>query len=544
MKLEKHTEIAQRLDQLTELSVELSTSRNISLLLEKILRSAKNMTHADGGTLYRVSEDKHSLAFHISINDSLKLYQGGTSGHAVDIPNLPLTREDGTPNLTAVAAYAANTRKSVNIDDVYSATDFNFSGMRHFDQKFHYHSKSFLTVPMQDHEGELIGVLQLINAIDQDTGALCPFSETDQRFIEALASQAAIAITNQNLIFRLEHLFESFINLINIGIDEKSHNTGRHCQHVPVLTMMLADAANEESEGPLADFKMSDKDRRALWIAGLLHDCGKITTPVHVVEKSRKLETIYDRVHTVDTRFEILKRDAEIASLRARLALGANISADDETRIATELDERLKKFELDRELIRRVNVGGEAMKPEDQERVREIAKYRWVGPDGEEQDFLSEDEVKNLCVRAGTLTEEERQIINNHISMTIRMLESLPWPRDLHNVPEYAGGHHERMDGKGYPRGLRGDQMSLQARMMAIADIFEALTAKDRPYKTGKSLSESLRILGGFKERQHIDPDLFDLFVRRKVYLEYANKYMDPAQIDQVDETSIPGYLA
>jgi HD-GYP domain-containing protein (c-di-GMP phosphodiesterase class II) len=178
----------------------------------------------------------------------------------------------------------------------------------------------------------------------------------------------------------------------------------------------------------------------------------------------------------------------------------------------------------------------------DQERVHAIARYRWTGPDGRERDFLDGDEVANLTVRFGTLTEEERRIINNHIVVTIRMLESLPWPQHLKNVPEYAGGHHERMDGKGYPRGLTGGQMSVQARVMAIADIFEALTARDRPYKKGKLLSESLRILGNFAVNGHIDPDLFDVFIRRKVYLEYAQKNMDPHQIDAVDEALIPGY--
>ena len=171
-----------------------------------------------------------------------------------------------------------------------------------------------------------------------------------------------------------------------------------------------------------------------------------------------------------------------------------------------------------------------------------IARTSWTGPDGQEQDFLSAEEVLNLTVRFGTLTEEERKIINNHIVVTIRMLESLPWPKHLKNVPEYAGGHHERMDGKGYPRGLTREQMSVQARIMAIADIFEALTARDRPYKKGKTLSESLHILGKFALNGHIDPDLFDVFVRHKVYLEFARKNLDPSQIDEVDEAAIPGY--
>lgn len=532
-----HTEVAQRLDQLTELSVALSNNRDIPRLLEQILRTARSMTHADGGTLYRANEDGKSLSFSISMNDTLGMYQGGLSGNKIEIPDIPLQNEQGGKNLSAVAAYAANTRLSVNIQDVYHSDLFNFSGMRNFDEKYGYQSQSFLTVPMQDHEGDLIGVLQLINAKDPQSGATHPFSDTDQRFIEALASQAAIAITNQKLIARLETLFESFVKLINLGIDEKSPHTGKHCEHVPALTMMLAEATNDTDSGPLADFAMTERDRRELWLAGLLHDCGKITTPVHVVEKSTKLETLFDRVHMVDTRFEVLKRDAEIRALK-EIIVAPSLKAEIEARLQKELTQ----FDDDREFLRRANIGGEFMKPEDQARVDHIAAYRWSGVDGVECAFLSEEEASNLKIRAGTLNDAERQIINNHIVVTIRMLESLPWPPHLKNVTEYAGGHHERMDGKGYPKGLTREQMSVQARMMAIADIFEALTAKDRPYKKGKTLSESLQILGGFRQRDHIDPDLFDVFVRKKVYLEYAKKFMDPAQIDEVDHSAIPGY--
>ncbi|RJF99218.1 GAF and HD-GYP domain-containing protein [Noviherbaspirillum saxi] len=537
-----YTDIALRLERLTELSVELSTNHDIALLQERILKAAKSMTHADGGTLYRTSADRKSLSFHISINDSLGMYQGGTSGHKVDIPDIPLLTASGSKNLGAVAAYAANTGISVNIQDVYQVDVFNFSGMRKFDQQYNYHSQSFLTVPMLDHEDEVIGVLQLINAKDPATGATRAFTDTDQRFIEALASQAAIAITNSQLIARLENLFESFVKLINIGIDEKSPHTGRHCEHVPALTMMLADAVHNTEQGVFADFQMTKRDRKQLWIAGLLHDCGKITTPVHVVEKATKLETIFDRIHLLDTRFEVLKRDAEIRALKEKLSYGSDTRHHDE--INRRLSSELATIDNDRNFLRHANIGTESMSADDQKRVIDIARrYTWSGPDGEERDLLDDEEVGNLNIRAGTLNSQEREIINNHIGVTIRMLESLPWPKHLQNVPEYAGGHHERMDGQGYPRGLRGDQMSVQSRMMAIADIFEALTAKDRPYKKGKSLSESLHILGGFRLRNHIDPDLFDVFIRKKVYLDYARRFMDPAQIDHVDESRIPGYV-
>ncbi|MFZ6657323.1 HD domain-containing phosphohydrolase [Undibacterium sp. TJN19] len=540
------SEIAQRLDKLTELSLELSSNHDTPLLLENILRSAKSITYADGGTLYRTSQDKQSLCFNISLNDKLNMYQGGVSGQTVDIPNIPLIDANGNKNLNAVAAYAANYKLSVNIQDVYTVGVFNFSGTRNFDQQFNYKTQSLLTVPMHDHEGELIGVLQLINATDPETGTPCPFTETDQRFIEALASQAAIALTNQQLISQLENLFVSLVHLINIGIDEKSPHTGRHCQHVPELTMMLANAVHETKLGPLAHFSMTDRDRKELWMAGILHDCGKISTPVHVVEKSTKLETIFDRIHLVDTRFEVLKRDAEIRFLKSKCAL-YQAHVDNEKLIA-ELEQglqiELQKLDDARAFIRKLNIGSERTSPEDLQRVADIAAYPWTNANGEPRAFLDADELENLSVRAGTLNAQERAIINNHIITTIKMLEALPWPKHLQNVPEYAGGHHERMDGKGYPRGLRAEQMSVQARIMAIADIFEALTAKDRPYKDGKTLTESLGILGQFSLNGHIDPDLFNIFVKKKVYLTYAERFMDKAQIDAVDESKIPGYKA
>jgi HD-GYP domain-containing protein (c-di-GMP phosphodiesterase class II) len=526
------TQIAARLEQLTELSVALADGHDITLLLERILLVAKNMTHSDGGTLYRPDEARRALHFHIVVNDTLGIHRGGSSGQAIDIPPVPLYDANGERNLESVAAYAANMVRSVSIADVYEASEFNFSGMRKFDQQFGYRTRSILTVPMRDHEGELLGVLQLVNGGGADGG----FSATDQRFIEALAAQAGVALTNQQLIIQLEELLESLVNLINIGIDEKSPYTGRHCQLVPKLTMLLADAAHAAAEGPLAEFRMSDGERKQLWLAGLLHDCGKITTPVHVVDKATKLQTIYDRIGLVDTRYEVLLRDAELRALRAQLAGG------DAEALQAALREEQAELRAERDFLRQANIGGEGMAPEDQARVQRIAARRWVGPDGSEQSFLSADEAENLAIRFGTLTEAERKVINNHIVMTVRMLESLPWPKHLKNVPEYAGGHHERMDGKGYPRGLTREQMSVPARVMAIADIFEALTARDRPYKKGKTLSESLHILGKFSLNGHIDPDLFDIFIRQKVYLQFAFQHMDPRQIDQVDEAAIPGY--
>ncbi len=541
MKLPDSKDLLLRLEELNEIGISLSRQKDTSRLLEAILVAAKKITNADGGTLYSVDLEEKIARFEILRTDSLGIAMGGTTG--TDIPFYPvrLYNGSGEPNNAMVVAYSVLHDETVNIADAYVADGFDFSGTKSFDSKIGYRSQSFLTVPMKNHENEIIGVLQLINAKDRSGGKIVSFSEADRQLAESLASQAAVALTNRQLIDQLENLFESFIGLMNAAIDDKSPYTGGHCQRVPDLTMMLAEAVNDTKEGPLAEFSMTDRDRYELKIAGLLHDCGKVTTPVHVVDKATKLETIFDRVDLVNTRFEIVRRDAEITMLQSKLAAPENRNGE-WLQAEQEYGLRQQRIEEDRAFLQFANVGSEKMRTEDQERVRRISKtYRWRDTLGNDSDFLTEDELNNLTIRSGTLTSEERQIINHHIDVTIQMLESLPWPNHLRNVPEYAGGHHERMDGKGYPKGLTRDQMSVQARVMAIADIFEALTAKDRPYKKGKTLSESLHILGKFMLNGHIDPDLFDIFIKQKVYARYAERFLDPEQKDEVDVAAIPG---
>ncbi len=532
-------DLLRRLEFLNEVGVALSGEKDLDRLLESILVAAKRLARADGGTLYRMSEDRRSLGFEIVRTDSLGIALGGTTGERVPFPPVPLYDEQGRENLHNVAACAVLQQRTVLIEDAYTAQGFDFSGTRAFDARTGYRSRSFLTVPMRNHEDEIIGVLQLINARGGD-GQLAGFSDTDRRLAESLASQAAVVLTNRLLIARLERLFESFIGLINAAIDDKSPYTGGHCERVPQLTMLLADATARTTEGPLAGFTMDEQQRYELRIAALLHDCGKVTTPVHVVDKATKLETLFDRIQLVDTRIELARREAEVEHLRAQVwALEQGQAAPE----ASALRARLDALAEAREFLRRVNIGGEAMSPADQQRVRDLAaQWSVTVATGERVPLLTADEVENLTIARGTLTAAERQVINRHIELTIQMLEALPWPRHLRNVPEFAGGHHERMDGKGYPRGLTGDQMSVQARMMAIADVFEALTARDRPYKPGKSLTEALTILGQMSVGGHIDPELFDVFVRERVYAEYARQFMNEEQIDQVDESAIPGY--
>jgi HD-GYP domain-containing protein (c-di-GMP phosphodiesterase class II) len=522
-----------RLDQLNAIGAALSKERDTNALLEGILIAAKNITHADGGTLYRMAEDGGSLRFEIMRTNSLNLFLGGTTGRPIDFPPLQLVNPDGNFNDVMVATYAAIHDRTVNIADAYVEEGFDFTGTRAFDQRTGYRSQSFLTVPMKNHDGEVIGVLQLINAQEPGLNRVVTFSEADQRLVESLASQAAIALSNRQLVNQLEELFESFIRLINMAIDDKSPYTGGHCNRVPALTMMLAEAADATLQGPLASFKMSERDRYELKIAGLLHDCGKISTPVHVVDKSTKLQTLFDRVVLIDTRFEVLKRDAEIASLKRQLALRGPVDPQAEALETARLDQQHQALDEERALIRRTNVGAETLTDAVLEQLRTMARARtWRAPDGSIQPFLTDDEVENLSIRRGTLTAKERDIINYHIVATNRMLEQVPWPKHLRNVPEFAGGHHERMDGRGYPKGLTRHQMSLQARMLGIADIFEALTAVDRPYKPGMKVSKALEIMVRFKKNGHIDPDLFDVFMREGVWKRYAREFLSPDQYD------------
>jgi HD-GYP domain-containing protein (c-di-GMP phosphodiesterase class II) len=533
-------DLLQRFDELNRIGTALSKEKDINQLLETILIAAKKLVSADGGTLYRVRD--RMLHFEIIYNDSLNVKMGGKTGIPIMYKPIPLYDQAGQPHNYHVVTYAVLHDTTVNIEDAYTAENFDFSGTRRIDQRTGYRSKSFLTVPMKNHEDKIIGVLQLINAKDRVTGEVINFSEADQRLAESLASQAAIALTNRLLIDQLKALFESLINLIDTAIDEKSPYTSGHCQRVPILTMMIAEAVINSTEGPLKDFSLNDEELYELKIASLLHDCGKITTPVHVIDKATKLETIFDRIHLIDTRFEVLKRDAEIHMLREKMAAMERNDHAVIQSLEENLTQRLQQLEADREFLHQCNIGCESMPPEAQDRVKQIAAYHWFNEKGEETDFLSADEVYNFNIRAGTLNPEERAIINNHVALTHKMLKALPWPKNLGNIPEYASSHHEHLDGSGYHRGLCAEQLPLPARIICIADVFEALTARDRPYKKGKTLSEALTILGKMTLDKQIDPALFQVFMRDKVWLRYAEQYLDPAQTDTVDLAKIPGY--
>lgn len=512
----------------------LSSERNKDRLLETILVEAQGVCHADGGTLY-LRNDRDELGFAILRNDSLGLRLGGTTGNAVNLPPIPtIDPKSGQPNHHNVASFAASVKQSVNIPDAYATAGFDFSGTRAFDERHGYRSRSFLTIPLQNSEGMVLGVLQLINARHPITRDVVPFRHEDQLIVEAFASQAGIAIDNRNLLDDQRALLESFIRMIAGAIDAKSPYTGAHCERVPVLTEMLLRSLCEASAGPFAGFDLTEEEWYELRIAAWLHDCGKVVTPTHLMDKATKLERIHDRIHEVRTRFEILRRDAQIALLEVASGRPPGERAVLEAAHQAHLDE----LDAELRLIERSNIGGEFLSADEQARIRAIGERTYV-EGGKRAPLLTPDEIENLCISRGTLTAAERLVINGHMVQTVRMLEAMPFPRHLRRVPEYASGHHERMDGKGYPKGLFAGDMSVPARVLAIADVFEALTATDRPYKPGKKLSETMHIMANMKRDNHLDPDLLDHFVKSRIYLEYAQRFLSPDLIDAVDEAEI-----
>ena len=573
---------------LVEIGIALAKERHFDKLLETILLNGKQLSYADGGTLYLKGEDER-LHFKILRNDTLGLALGGEKGAPITLAPLPFVRDsDGHPHKFHVATFVAQTGQTIRIDNAYDSDKSDFPGLREVDKKIGYLTVSLLTVPIKTQRGEVLGVMQLVNARDPITKDVIPFNEDTVGFIKALTSQAAIAMENQHLIETQKQLFNAFIQMIATAIDTKSPYTGGHCARVPVLATLLSEAASSSTEEAFAKFKMNDEDRYALHLAAWLHDCGKIATPEYIVDKATKLETIYNRIHEVRTRFEILRRDAEIHYLKSLAKENADAPS-----LMRRFEAEVAILEEEFAFIAACNIGSEFLNDSKKERIKNIAARTWTrhfddrlglshgelnrfcGIPSEKRPvqvslladmaehqiprrplpglardskldfrvkvpelFQNMGEIHNLCIERGTLTEEDRYQITEHIILTIRMLEKLPFPKALCCVPEYVGAHHETMIGTGYPRKLIRDQISIPARIMAIADIFEALTASDRPYKKAKTLSEAIRIMHFMARDQHIDADLFQLFLEKELYLSYAKDHLTPEQIDNVDKTA------
>jgi HD-GYP domain-containing protein (c-di-GMP phosphodiesterase class II) len=512
-----------RNQELVKIGIALSAEKKLEDLLEMIVSEARRYTNADGGTLY-IKNDREQLEFKIIQNDSLGVREG-RGGEHIDWAPISLRVASGRANHRNVSAHCALIGKPVNIDDVYGS-DFDFAGTREFDAQSGYRSKSMLLAPLRGHDDHVIGVLQLLNAQDPLTGEVVGFGELDIDDITSLASQAAIAITNVRLVKDLETLFDAFLRMIAAAIDEKAPYVGGHVANVAELTIRIAEEVNKDRQGGFAAVNFSEDELAELKMAAWLHDIGKITTPEYVVDKATKLETVFDRIELVRSRIEIIKRDAEIKRLQVALADQGRVA--DGPAAAPGYYEELLTF------LEGVNVGGEYLADEKIKRIRELSRQGFEA-NGDRVPLLNDDEIENLSVRRGTLNENERRIINDHVRLTQKMLASLPFPERLRKVPAIAGMHHEKLDYSGYPNGLGGPEISLPARILAVADVFEALTAADRPYKHGKKLSESMRILDSMVKNNHLDEDVCDLMVRSGLLQAYVQEKVDGRQHDDFE---------
>lgn len=558
---------------------------DIGHLIEMIALEVEKISGAEGSTLFLLTEDGHHLHIEFIHNKALNISIGGNAGLDFELPSTPyLDPRSGQPLLGNIVCSAIHHGRSIDVPDIRACDAFDFSSIREFDERTGYLSKSLLVVPLRPRGGDIIGAIQLINARKLGADEPIAFSSSTKRYVEALAALAANALHNRSLLDAQEKLIDSIVKVIAVAVDAKSPHTAGHSERVDELASMLATETSRIADGPLAQFRFETSAQwREFHIAAWLHDCGKVTTPEFVVDKATKLETIHNRIHEIRTRFEVLLRDAEIERLSAVITGIASATAQ-------ERYERVRHELLDDfTFVAECNIGGEFMGNDRVERLKKIASRTWLrhfddrlGLSHEElrrfgdipttalpvqepllcdrpehvipwtglEKFSSDKwrfstrtpaamynrgELHNLSIARGTLTEEERFKISEHVIQTVIMLESLPLPKHLKHVPEYAGTHHEALNGTGYPRSLRDDELSIPSRIIAIADIFEALTASDRPYKKAKTLSEAVDILAGFRNRGHIDPQLFNLFLTSGIFRRYGSKFLEPNQIDDVD---------
>ncbi len=498
-----------------DINLELASELDKDKLFDMILTLTRELTHSDAGTLYIKSKDKKYLDFTVVQNKSLNIFMGGTKSE-ITWNSLPLYLENGEENKSMVAVVSAVENKIINIPDVYIDENYNFEGTKKFDASTGYRSKSMLVIPLINHEKDVIGVLQLINKIQDDE--IASYNENDERIIKALSAQAAMALTNSQLILSLEEFLDAYVSTIASAIDAKSKHTLNHITKISKLAPLIARAIHED-ETKYKSVTYSAKDLKEIELAAKMHDIGKISMPESIIDKATKLQLMIDGVELIKERAEIIKRDYEIAFLKKEIT-------------QKEFIQKLQILDDDIKFIERVNFGSEFMRKDDLERIKNIAKHKYI-KDNKEILLISENEKYNLSIERGTLTKEEKEIMNSHARLSYEMLSALPFPKKYENVLHIAVNHHEKLNGEGYPRGLEEKDLVLEDRIMILADIFEALTSSDRPYKGAKKLSEVFTILDFMAKDGEIDKELLEFFRNCDLLNEYINEELHPDQIDE-----------
>ena len=500
-------------EQMTVMGTALSSERQSKKLVEAILTHAMRLTNADCGLLWILEQGE-------LVCTGLQIISRGVAKYSeAEIDSAHLALPQSHP-----VVLAAQNKRMVCINDVFSAPDVDLASIRSVDAAIGYQSQSMLVLPMLHHGHDLMGVVQLVNAIHPATGAVQGFSLKREGVSHSLALQAALAIRNQKMFLEMENLFEAIVEVLASAIDEKSPVTRGHINRVALITMELAKEVNASKEGVFGDINFSDDELNEIRIAALLHDVGKITSPEHVVSKGNKLETIVDRITHVEDRFRYVCAALTAGAMIEKIRLMENGSpAAGIAELEADLQVRLKSLAEDLEVVREANRPEEFMSDAKLARLQQVHAKR-VLLNGEATPLLTDDEFLNLSIRRGSLTAAELEIMHNHVNITIHLLNQIPFTKKLKNVPIYAGGHHEKLNGKGYPLLLGADQLPLQTRIIAIADFFEALTAGDRPYKKQIPLAEALKIMEDSVKRGEIDPHLFELFKASKIHERFAHR--------------------
>jgi HD-GYP domain-containing protein (c-di-GMP phosphodiesterase class II) len=503
-----------KLEEIMKINLAFSSQHDKNKLLEDILTLTKNLTNADAGTLYIKSKDEQYLSFKVIQNDTLNIKMGGTKND-LNWPDLAIFQEDGKVNNKMVAVVCANEKRIINVSDVYKTNKYKFEGTKDFDMKTSYRSKSMLVIPLINHENEVIGVLQLINKLKN--GVIINFNKLDEKIIISLASQAAMALTNMQLITSLEDFIDAFVSTIAKAIDTKSPYTSDHIVKVEKIALLVAKAIHEDNT-IYEKVKYNENDYKQIALAAWMHDIGKISMPEHIIDKSTKLEKIYDRIDLIQQRFEIIKLNKEIDFLKNLIT-------------KEEYENYIQEINDDFEFLKRINLGGEFMNDDDIKKLELISQKKYI-KNNEKFALITEDEFYNLSIKKGTLTKEEITIIRNHAQLSLDMISELPFPKKYKDVLNIACNHHEKLNGLGYPRGLKAEEISLEDRIMILADIFEALTASARPYKNAMTLSKVKNILISMANNGELDKDLINFFFNHRILDEYSKEELKSYQLD------------
>ena len=466
------------LKKILNIGIKLSTEKNREHLLASILENGMDITHCDASTLYLFEDGK--LRFKIMKTLSQNISRGEDGELIDDMPPVPMTERN-------VCSYAALHREIINIPDVYDNTRFDFSGPKKYDALTGYHTQSLLVIPIENNEDELIGVLQLLNAMDEE-GKVIPFDSEYEIIIRSLGAQAAIEMTNLKYVQEVKRQLRSFVEAMSTAIDERTPYNGSHTRKVAEYAGMIADYINKQHQAGACDDYFDKNRKDKLELAALLHDIGKMVVPLSIMNRATRLDR---DLGTVETRFRLLEAYYMIDKMKGRI---------DEA----EYQKRIAYLRESMDFIHRIDGKG-VLDDADYDRVQELADHSYVNDAGEPLPYLTKREKDRLSIRKGTLTEDDRRQMEYHVVMTEKILGKVRFNKNYEEIPKWAASHHELLDGSGYPRHLRGADLALETRMITVADVYDALTARDRPYKKPVSQEKALGILKDMADEGKLD---------------------------------------